>query len=187
MSRRTNNLDNTSFKTKKTRFLYTCNFLKDFKKGFKKIDLCILIILLVIIFCFVCEIIKYKLDSNLDVLKKFVPLLLTYYSITIGFTLSSLTFMAGNIEKYKSKAKKLFKNIITFCISYIVISLITIIVYLSLFLVMHYFNFEGTNYWIKLFTYYISLILPIISIYIFIKITLIIYLFSLNLSMNNEK
>ena len=66
--------------------------------------------------------------------------------------------MAGNIEKYKSKAKKLFKNIITFCISYIVISLITIIVYLSLFLVMHYFNFEGTNYWIKLFTYYISLI-----------------------------
>ncbi len=164
MSRRTNNLDNTSFKTKKTRFLYTCNFLKDFKKGFKKLDLCILIILLVIIFCFVCEIIKYKLDSNLDVLKKFVPLLLTYYSITIGFTLSSLTFMAGNIEKYKSKAKKLFKNIITFCISYIVISLITIIVYLSLFLVMHYFNFEGTKYWIKLFTYYISLILPIISV-----------------------
>lgn len=35
MSRRTNNLDNTSFKTKKTRFLYTCNFLKDFKKDLK--------------------------------------------------------------------------------------------------------------------------------------------------------
>lgn len=187
MGRRTNNLDNTSSRTKKRRFLYTCNFLKDLKKGFKKLDLYILIVLLAIIFYFVFEIIKYELDPNLDVLKKFVPLLLTYYSITIGFTLSSLTFMAGNIEKYKGKAKKLFKNIITFCISYIVISLITIIVYLSLFLVMHYFNFEDANCWIKLFTYYISLILPIISIYIFIKITLIIYFFSLNLSADNEK
>ncbi len=35
MSRRTNNLDNTSSKTKKTRFLYTCNFLKDLKKDLK--------------------------------------------------------------------------------------------------------------------------------------------------------
>ncbi|MEX2957351.1 hypothetical protein AB4M78_13115 [Staphylococcus pasteuri] len=167
MSRRINNLDNTSSKTKKRSFFYTCNFFKDFKKGFNKLDLFILIILFIIILCFAFEIIECNLDPELDVLKKFIPLLLTYYSITIGFTLSSLTFMAGNIEKYNGQAKKLFKNIITFCIFYIVLSLITIIVYLNLFLVMHYFNFKGANYWVKLSIYYLSLILPIISIYIY--------------------
>ena len=68
MERRTNNLDNTSSRTKKRRFLYTCNFLKDLKKDLKIRFICTYYIISNY-FLLRFKIINYELDPNLDVLK----------------------------------------------------------------------------------------------------------------------
>lgn len=186
MKRKKNDLKNSNHKSNRKRFYFLKQFLREFFESMSLKDYFLIIILSIIILIFTIQSLDKKDVINFILFKNLISLLLTYYSITLGFTLSSLVFLIGNVEKYKGGNKKNLMNLITLSVMYMLISIFTIFIFLLFYVIGNFNQDLVINYFLKIAVYFLIFILPTISIYLFAKMIIAVYLFSLNI-FNNSK
>lgn len=180
MQRHLNDLNTNSYETKEKKFYNIKLFMCKFAKIFAVVDWIFLIVLFVLmVFLAVC---KVNSGGNYyGFAKEFINLLFGFYSITIGFSLSSLIFLVSNLEKYKSKHTDTLESIVILITMYIILSIVTLISFILLFVIGDYTKNILFPYWINGVVFSFLYINVVFTIYIFIKVVIVIYLYAKNI------
>lgn len=144
---------------------YSTNiFLSNLFKSFNLTDL--VIVSIVFIICLIFSYFIINSDSNIfDLITGISGNLLSYFSITIGFSFAAMVFIVDNMEKYSSNKINTMNKIMTLIITYIAHGLIMIGS-----LVAHYF--------LGSFVFLSDILLCVIN---FIVLSFLIYMTFLNL------
>lgn len=120
--------------------------------------------------------------DNAGLMKNVVQFITPFYAITIGFSVTTIIFILNNIERFDSINKQNLFDIISLIITYIIIGIITIMMFLFIIIFGTLFNFNNTlNDFFSFIIFLIVMIVIFISFHLFFTIIQIIYLLSYNL------
>lgn len=154
---------------------FTNNFNKD-KHELIKVNLVVFLFSLIISFM-----ITFNSDDAFKVVSKVIGFLITYFSITIGFSLATLTFIIENLRKVKENNESdLLEKILSLIVIYILHGVFMIGVFILLLIFGNIVTFTGCLYYItNMLLVTLNSMMIILNLYIFCKIVVILYYFAL--------
>ncbi|PTJ70861.1 hypothetical protein BUZ58_08940 [Staphylococcus hyicus] len=154
---------------------FTNNFNKD-KHELFKVNLVVFLFSLIISFM-----ITFNSDDAFKVVSKVIGFLITYFSITIGFSLATLTFIIENLRKVKeSNESYLLEKILSLIVIYILHGVFMIGIFILLLIFGNIITFTGYLYYItNMLLVTLNSMMIILNLYIFCKIVVILYYFAL--------
>lgn len=156
-------------------------FFNLFIKSFNKSDY-IIAFVLCLVSIIISSFLTFELDNLYKLVKEISGNLISYFSISVGFSFATLVFIIDNSVKHLSENDETLIEITSLITGYILHGLFIIAL-----LIMHYFI--GALIYLNGFTYYLvnivvlSLILSLIfvNLIIFIKIIKVVYYYSYSL------
>ncbi|PTJ85807.1 hypothetical protein BUZ56_11535 [Staphylococcus hyicus] len=154
---------------------FTNNFNKD-KHELFKVNLVVFLFSLIISFM-----ITFNSDDAFKVVSKVIGFLITYFSITIGFSLATLTFIIENLRIVKeSNESYLLEKILSLIVIYILHGVFMIGIFILLLIFGNIITFTGYLYYItNMLLVTLNSMMIILNLYIFCKIVVILYYFAL--------
>lgn len=129
-------------------------------------------------------------DNVYNVVSKLINPLITYLSITIGFSLATLTFIIENLRKVKDNEKEednLLEKVLLLIVIYIIYSVAMIGLLILELIFGNMFQLNGRLYClVNIFGITLYSMMIMFNLYIYCKIVVILYYFSL-IILNNKK
>lgn len=129
-------------------------------------------------------IITFLSNDAFKIISTIIDSLITYFSITIGFSLATLTFIIENLRKINKENEKdendLLKKILSLIVIYILHGVFMIGIFILELILGNIIFFNGIMYYIINIggiTFYS--IMVIFNLYIFCKIVIILYYFAI--------
>lgn len=125
-------------------------------------------------------IITFGAEDVFKLLEKLISLLITYFSISIGFSLATIVFIIDQLKNKKDEdEKKIVEQILSLIVIYIIHGIFMIAVFILELIFGGIYSFYGTTYIILniiFLVFYFYMIMT--NLYIFYKIIKILYYFS---------
>ncbi|OFQ08478.1 hypothetical protein HMPREF2953_07665 [Staphylococcus sp. HMSC072E01] len=157
-----------------------------FKKNFNedRHELLIANIIICLFSVIISLIITFLSNDAFKIVSTIIDSLITYFSITIGFSLATLTFIIENLRKINKENEKdendLLKKILSLIVIYILHGVFMIGIFILELILGNIIFFNGIMYYIINIggiTFYS--IMVIFNLYIFCKIVIILYYFAI--------
>lgn len=157
-----------------------------FKKNFNedRHELLIANIIICLFSIIISLIITFLSNDAFKIISTIIDSLITYFSITIGFSLATLTFIIENLRKINKENEKdendLLKKILSLIVIYILHGVFMIGIFILELILGNIIFFNGIMYYIINIggiTFYS--IMVIFNLYIFCKIVIILYYFAI--------
>lgn len=161
-------------------------FFNLFIKSFNKSDY-IITFILCLLSIIISSFLTFELDDLYKLVKEISGNLISYFSISVGFSFATLVFIIDNSVKHLEKNEETLIEITSLITGYILHGLLIIAL-----LIMHYFigaliYLDGLIYFIVnilVLSFILSLIF--VNLIIFIKIIKVVYYYSYNLINRSE-
>lgn len=169
----------TAREVNKDKWFHKKNFIKNFLESFDKYELIIYSGITLVISIILTTIITVN-NGNYKLLKDIIELLISYFSISIGFSFTALIFIIQSFKNVQEKNEIINKiaSLITF---YIIHGLLIITLSLIEVSMGSLFKLYGTFYMISNYvTILFFMFMILFNIYIFFKIIKLVYHFSLS-------
>lgn len=161
-------------------------WFQSFKKNFNedRHELLIANIIICLFSIIISLIITFLSNDAFKIISTIIDSLITYFSITIGFSLATLTFIIENLRKINKENEKdendLLKKILSLIVIYILHGVFMIGIFILELILGNIIFFNGIMYYIINIggiTFYS--IMVIFNLYIFCKIVIILYYFAI--------
>lgn len=125
-------------------------------------------------------IITFGAEDVFKLLEKLISLLITYFSISIGFSLATIVFIIDQLKNKKDEdEKEIVEQILSLIVIYIIHGIFMIAVFILELIFGGIYSFYGTTYIILNIIFLVFYFYMIITnLYIFYKIIKILYYFS---------
>lgn len=124
--------------------------------------------------------ITFGAEDVFKLLEKLISLLITYFSISIGFSLATIVFIIDQLKNKKDKdEKEVVEQILSWIVIYIIHGIFMIAVFILALIFGGIYSFYGITYIIiniLVLIFYFYMIVT--NLYIFYKIIKILYFFS---------
>lgn len=125
-------------------------------------------------------IITFGAEDVFELLEKLISLLITYFSISIGFSLATIVFIIDQLKNKKDEdEKEIVEQILSLIVIYIIHGIFMIAVFILELIFGGIYSFYGTTYIILniiFLVFYFYMIMT--NLYIFYKIIKVLYYFS---------
>ncbi len=125
-------------------------------------------------------IITFGAEDVFKLLEKLISLLITYFSISIGFSLATIVFIIDQLKNKKDEdEKEIVEQILSLIVIYIIHGIFMIAVFILELIFGGIYSFYGTTYIILniiFLVFYFYMIMT--NLYIFYKIIKVLYYFS---------
>lgn len=177
--------DETNIKEKKLAKLFSfiykwfIKFAKNFNKD--KHELLIVNLVIIIFSLIISLLITFNSDDVFKVVSNLIDPLITYISITIGFSLATLTFIIENLRKVKENDESdLLEKILSLIVIYILHGVFMIGVFILELIFGNMISLIGMlHYIMNIFCITLYSFMIVFNLYIFCKIVIILYYFAL--------
>ncbi|WP_145455905.1 hypothetical protein [Staphylococcus epidermidis] len=117
-------------------------------------------------------------DEKSLLIKNIIQFITPFYAITIGFSITTIVFILNNVSDFIGIARQNLSDIISLVISYIIIGIATIILFLIITILTNTFNLACFFYF---FVFFIVDLMILLSFQLFFTIIKILYLISFQL------
>lgn len=165
---------------------------KTFKSSFnneKKEFQLLFLILLPIISVIISLIVTFVAEDVFIILEKLISLLITYFSISIGFSLATIVFIIDQLRRFENvNEKETVEQILSLIVVYITHGIFMVIIFILEIIFGNIFAFNGLVYIlinVPLLSFYFYM--TISNLYIFYNIIKVLYYFSSTIINENGK
>ncbi len=146
---------------------------------FTKSELIIFGIIYIMISCTISLSITLIIENPVELSSKIVQFITPFFAITIGFSITTVIFILNNIDNFSSVNKQTLFDIITLIISYVLISVTTIICFLFVIICGLMFDFsEKINDLFNFIIFFAILLDILVCFHLFIIIIHTLYILS---------
>ncbi|WP_413475795.1 hypothetical protein [Staphylococcus equorum] len=156
---------------------------QNFKNSFNQENnelLWIFMIIIPFVSIILSVIITFGAEDVFKLLEKLISLLITYFSISIGFSLATIVFIIDQLKNKKDEdEKEIVEQILSLIVIYIIHGIFMIAVFILELIFGGIYSFYGTTYIILniiFLVFYFYMIMT--NLYIFYKIIKVLYYFS---------
>ncbi|GGA98630.1 hypothetical protein ERX37_04810 [Macrococcus hajekii] len=152
-------------------------FIKRFYNVFTKIEL-LSIVPIVIFSIILSHFVTSLTDDCYKLIKDIAGNLVSYFSITIGFSLATIVFIIDNLKNYNADQRKTLLEILTLITAYIIHGLAMICFFLLHHLIGDIIKLNDSYYIVNLILISFLIIMILLNLTLFYKIIKVVYYFS---------